>query len=136
VFADDDAQHVRTTIFRLASGIENADNTEAMTSLSGHRYGMAVRPGLVDPLTTTRDETAHEEPYAVYLHNDNVNAMEYVVASLIDVFGHPRSVATQVMMEAHFRGVALAEVESKDQALKHNRQLGNLGLTSSVERMQ
>lgn len=110
-------------------------NTDVKASRWGSRVRCDIRPGIADPEKQTHRETRHEEPYAVYLHNDNVNAMEYVVACLMDVFGHPRSVATQVMMEAHFRGLALAEVEGKDQALKHNRQLGNLGLTSSVEPM-
>jgi len=129
-------RRLRAAMFGLAFDPSNGDNIKAMMSLWEAPCGMAVRPGVLNPEVVTHEDTAHEEPYSVYLHDDSVNAMEYVVNSLIDVFGHPRSVATQIMVEAHFRGMALAEVESKDNALKHNRQLGNLGLTSSVERMQ
>jgi hypothetical protein len=43
----------------------------------------------------------HEPICEVILHNDDVNAMEHVVASLINVFGHARQLAE------HISGVAL-----------------------------
>lgn len=74
----------------------------------------------------------HEPICEVILHNDDVNAMEHVVASLINVFGHARQLAEKIMAEAHQRGCAIAEVEPHTQAVSHRDQLHQRGLRATI----
>ena len=71
----------------------------------------------------------------VVLYNDNVNDMVHVVDSLIMVFGHNVGIATKVMMEAHEKGRAVAEVEEAEKAIVHKAQLTARKLTADVERI-
>ena len=48
----------------------------------------------------------------VILYNDSVNTAEHVVLCLMSVFQHPAPLATKIMLEAHTRGRAIAEVEA------------------------
>ena len=74
----------------------------------------------------------HEPICEVILHNDDMNAMEHVVASLINVFGHAQQLAEKIMAEAHQRGCAIAEVEPRTQALSHRDQLHHRGLRATI----
>ena len=69
----------------------------------------------------------------VILHNDDVNTLDYVIAALGQVFGHPEALAEAIAMEAHTTGRAIAEVESGPDARKHCAELLERGLTASVE---
>lgn len=74
-----------------------------------------------------------EDLYQVILHNDDHNTMEHVVYSLMQVFGHPQPLAVKIMLEAHERGQAIAEVEAETLARRHRDQLQSFGLTATVE---
>ncbi|MBA2225571.1 MAG: ATP-dependent Clp protease adaptor ClpS [Thermogemmata sp.] len=56
------------------------------------------------PHTEPETTTQRHPPYAVVLHNDDLNTMEFVVGVLRKVFGYswPRCVA--LMLEAHHKG--------------------------------
>jgi len=69
----------------------------------------------------------------VVLYNDDVNTFEYVVAMLCGVFGHTAPLAWKIAGEAHFRGRAIAEVESRAKAEKHAAALQAGGLRATVE---
>jgi ATP-dependent Clp protease adapter protein ClpS len=69
----------------------------------------------------------------VILYNDDVHTMEFVIDCLMRIFGHPHAVAHKVMVEAHQRGRAIAEVESQPQATEHCEQLRAAGLKADVE---
>lgn len=54
---------------------------------------------------TDQETTAHRQPpYAVVLHNDDVNTMQFVVHVLRKVFGYPVEQCIRLMLEAHYRG--------------------------------
>jgi len=74
-----------------------------------------------------------EPMFRVLLHNDDVNSMEHVIRSLVQVFGFNLQEAVPIMMEAHSTGVALCKVESKSEAELHREQLQALSLTATVE---
>lgn len=57
---------------------------------------------LPDEETETR--TRRQPPYAVILHNDDVNGMEFVVNVLRKVFGYSAEKCLDLMMEAHKTG--------------------------------
>lgn len=77
----------------------------------------------------------HDDLFQVVLFNDDHNAMEYVVLCLMRVFKHTIELATKIMLEAHVRGRAIAEVEAQTQALKHKKQLATLGIMTTVEKI-
>ena len=75
-------------------------------------------PGTIYPTTKpeerTDTRTERQPPYAIILHNDDVNTMEFVVAVLQGFFSMSREQATQVMLKVHREGMGVCGVYSKD----------------------
>lgn len=69
-------------------------------------------------VTETQDEvrTRHAPRYKVFVHNDDVTPMEFVVYILVTIFSLQHKPAVQVMFEAHQRGLALVGAYSLEQA--------------------
>ena len=87
------------------------------------------------PATDTGILEQLDDLYQVILHNDDHNAMERVVHCLMQVFGHSQDLAIKIMLEAHDRGSAIAEVEAESQAQLHRDQLQSFGLSATVEKV-
>jgi ATP-dependent Clp protease adaptor protein ClpS len=64
--------------------------------------GVTVAPPETDTDTDVR--TKRQPPYAVILHNDDVNTVVFVVEVLQKVFGYPLEKCVQLMLEAHHTG--------------------------------
>lgn len=64
--------------------------------------GVTVAPPQTDTDTDVR--TKRQPPYAVILHNDDVNTVVFVVEVLQKVFGYPLEKCVQLMLEAHHNG--------------------------------
>lgn len=106
------------------------------TSGSGFRSQLPPRPGTTEvPTVDTATREHVEDFYQVTLYNDNQNAMEHVIKCLMQVFGHSSELAGKIMLEAHMRGRAIAEVEAETQARLHRDQLQSFGLTASIEKI-
>lgn len=58
------------------------------------------------PETDTDTQTRRQPPYAVILHNDDINGMDFVVAVLRKVFGYTVEKCFELMLEAHEKGRA------------------------------
>jgi ATP-dependent Clp protease adaptor protein ClpS len=71
--------------------------------------------------------------WQVILYNDHHNDALYVVQCLRRIFGHNEQLAEKIMLEAHRRGRAIAEVEDREKAQFHKAQLQSCGLTTTVE---
>ncbi len=60
------------------------------------------------PATLPREETdtrtQRQPPYAVVLHNDDVNTMDFVILVLRKVFGYTVEKCFELMLEAHEKG--------------------------------
>lgn len=60
------------------------------------------------PVRKTRKQqkpkTRRQPPYAVILHNDDLNTMPFVVGVLQKVFGYGRAKSVWLMMKAHHAG--------------------------------
>jgi ATP-dependent Clp protease adaptor protein ClpS len=65
---------------------------------------------LPDTDTDTESQTRRQPPYAVILHNDDINTMEFVVAVLRKVFGYTVEKCVELMIEAHEKGRAVVWV--------------------------
>jgi ATP-dependent Clp protease adaptor protein ClpS len=59
-------------------------------------------PTTAEPTVDTR--TRRQPPYAVVLHNDDVNGFDYVVGVLQKVFGYALQKAYQLTLQAHRSG--------------------------------
>ena len=95
-----------------------------------------VRPGRTRvPENHDRSTPATEDVCQVILHNDDRNEGGYVAGCLVKVFGHGKDLAWKIMMEAHQRGRAIAEVEPESPAIRHRDQLRSLGLSATVEKV-
>lgn len=60
----------------------------------------------VVPEADTDTRTRRQPPYAVILHNDDLNTMEFVVHVLRKVFAYTVEKCVELMLEAHEKGRA------------------------------
>ena len=85
----------------------------------------------IEKRSTTRK---HAPRYRVLLHNDDYNAMEYVVQTLITTvpsLSQPQAVS--IMMEAHTNGFALVITCAQEHAEFYSETLKTHGLSSTIE---
>ena len=82
------------------------------------------------------DKLKNKSPkYKVLLHNDPVNSMEYVTASLREVVPQlSEQDAISIMLEAHNNGVGLVIICDLEPAEFYSESLRSKGLTSSIEK--
>jgi ATP-dependent Clp protease adaptor protein ClpS len=71
--------------------------------------------------------------YKVLLYNDDVNTMEHVVRSLVQVFKFEPRECERIMLEAHQNGLALCIVEPLEQAEFHRDRLRSYSLIATIE---
>lgn len=91
-----------------------------------------------DAVTRAREAERTEilPPYAVILHNDDVNEMLYVVQSLlICVPELDAQQATEVMLQAHLHGQARVVTCPLERAELYRDRLEGRGLTATIERV-
>ena len=69
----------------------------------------------------------------VILWNDDVSYFHDVIRALMEVFGHGVEMAEKIACEAHVRGRAIAEVESRKKAEAHAAALRSRRLRATVE---
>ena len=94
--------------------------------------------------TTTTESRPHAEtierrellpPYAVVLHNDDVNEMGHVVRALLQsVPDLTPERAAEIMLEAHHHGQARVIVCPLELAELYRDRLESFGLTATIER--
>lgn len=65
---------------------------------------------LPDSDTESESQTRRQPPYAVILHNDDINTMEFVIEVLRKVFGYTTQKCFELMMKAHEQGRAVVWV--------------------------
>lgn len=74
-------------------------------------------------------------PYAVILHNDDVNEMGYVAMVLVkSVPGLTTERAVEIMLTAHFQGRAVVIVCPLELAELYRERLEGHGLTATIEK--
>mgnify|MGYP005850218007 CR=1 FL=1 len=64
----------------------------------------------VAPESETSTRTQRQPPYAVILHNDDINTMDFVIEVLQKVFAYPLEQCVTLMLEAHETGRAIVWV--------------------------
>jgi ATP-dependent Clp protease adaptor protein ClpS len=61
-------------------------------------------PATIETMPREETRTERQPPYAVWLHNDDVNTMDFVVSVLRKVFGYTEEKCATLMLEAHNKG--------------------------------
>ncbi len=85
------------------------------------------------PEIDVEQKTRELPPYRVILHNDDVNTVEHVVASIRRLTPLTREEAEQRTWEAHQKGQALLLVTHKERAELYCEQFASLKLTVTCE---
>lgn len=116
-----------TRLQPLCSTDSKNDAPAAESSSGSTATAVATRPAPV----RTPPQTL--PPFRVLLHNDDINSVEHVVASICELttLGRPRAVV--VMHEAHTTGVSLLLVTHKERAELYQDQFKSKGLTVTIE---
>ena len=84
---------------------------------------------------TQEEHTDFEPPYAVILHNDEVNTMAHVVESLLQcVPSLDHRQAAEIMLEAHSNGQARVIVCPLERAEAYRDCLQSRGLRATIEK--
>lgn len=78
------------------------------------------------------DQLGKDKMYHVLLFNDPVNTREYVCKIIVEVFGHTKSKAYEIMNHAHTSGFAVCVTTGKDEADGMSGELNAANLMSSV----
>lgn len=71
--------------------------------------------------------------YRVIIHNDDVNSMDHVIASLQEIFKFEFEACLAIMLEAHKTGCALCKVEPLEPAELHREMLQACSLVATIE---
>ena len=101
---------------------------------------MASEQTVLEPGVDTAAETRLAPLYRVLIHNDDVTPMDFVVRVLGEIFHLTWTQSTQVMLTAHFKGVAHVVTEPLERAEFHVDQARSLArprhfpLSFSIER--
>ena len=76
------------------------------------------------------DQTAHEPPYRVLIHNDEVTPFDFVIAILVRIFAITPVFAEHITYLAHSNGIALVTVLPKKEA---ERKVGKAHFAARLE---
>lgn len=100
---------------------------EPRTAVAEHPAPATTKPAPAKPTPKNLP------PYRVLLHDDDINDMLYVTATLMELTSLGKERSLMVMMEAHQSGVALVLVTHKERAELFQEQFQCKGLTVSIE---
>ena len=101
---------------------------------------MPAEQTVLEPGVETLSETRLAPLYRVLIHNDDVTPMDFVLRVLGEIFRLPQETSQQVMLTAHFKGVAHVVTEPLERAEFHVDQARSLSrarhypLSFSIER--
>ena len=72
-------------------------------------------------------ETGHPRRFAVVLHNDSVNNVDFVVRVIKKVFGYGAAKAIRLMLAAHFSGKSILWTGPQQEAIAKQQQVIQFG---------
>lgn len=107
---------------RPIEGAGVAQQSEARTAVAERPAPVKSR-GPVDALP----------PFKVLLHNDDVNSLEHVVESIVELTPLDHTKAVHTTLEAHASGVALVLTTHKERAELYKDQFASKKLVVTIE---
>jgi ATP-dependent Clp protease adaptor protein ClpS len=77
---------------------------------------MSIHQNDTEDGVATKDRAQVKRPpmFKVLLHNDDYTTMEFVILVLETVFNKTTTVASQIMMDVHKKGIGVAGVYTRD----------------------
>ncbi|MBS0189530.1 MAG: ATP-dependent Clp protease adaptor ClpS [Phycisphaerales bacterium] len=112
----------------MAEPVNNEQQGSGPESPStGGRAAVAERPA------PTRGPVDMLPPFKVLLHNDDVNSLEHVVETIVELTPLDHNRAVHTSLEAHVSGVALLLVTHKERAELYKDQFESKKLTVTIE---
>jgi ATP-dependent Clp protease adapter protein ClpS len=99
---------------------------------SQNSTGMALAAPARKPVPA-KPKPRQLSPYKVLLHNDDVNDIEHVVKSIIQLTHLSQEAAVERTLEAHLNGLSLLLVTHKERAELYAEQFASLSLTVTIE---
>jgi ATP-dependent Clp protease adaptor protein ClpS len=100
---------------------------------TGGNTATAVKPKAPPKKSPFKKPPEQLPPWKVLLHNDDVNAMEFVVTTIVALTPLNLEAAVQRTVEAHKSGVALLLTTHKERAELYRDQFKSKGLTVTIE---
>ena len=88
----------------------------------------------VVPDQETETRTRRQPPYAVILHNDDSNSMDFVILVLRKVFGYTVEKCVELMLEAHNKGKAAVWIGAMEVAELKADQIHSCGSDPFVKK--
>lgn len=82
---------------------------------------------------TSPPEARTLPPYKVILHNDDVNDVNYVIRTVMELTHLGKGEAQKRTLEAHLHGLSLLLVTHKERAELYLEQFASKGLTVTIE---
>jgi ATP-dependent Clp protease adaptor protein ClpS len=95
---------------------------------------MATATPDVLPEQDTDTKTRRQPPYAVILHNDDTNTMDFVVMVLRKVFGYTVEKCVELMLVAHKQGRAVVWIGALEVAELKADQIRSCGADPFVKK--
>jgi ATP-dependent Clp protease adaptor protein ClpS len=88
---------------------------------------------VAQPEVVQRERVEQLPPYRVILHNDDVNTIDHVVLSIVQLTPLNAEVAVQKTLEAHEKGLSQLLVTHKERAELYCEQFASRNLTVTCE---
>jgi ATP-dependent Clp protease adapter protein ClpS len=117
-------------VTRNAMGIDKRVKPMKLVMNSGG--SILEKSKTVSPAPMPTQEKQKEKLFHVLLFNDPMNTREYVCSVLVQVFGHSKGEAYNIMQLAHSQGFSICNTTGKDEADAQCASLKSARLTSSV----
>lgn len=112
-------------------GAEGAKGTESAEGTKGGGAAVASKPA--KKRAPKKSPPKQLPPWKVLLHNDDVNAFEYVINAITMLTPLDQEQAVKRTQEADKTGVALLLVTHKERAELYQEQFQSKGLTVTIE---
>ena len=84
-------------------------------------------------LPAVDDDVRQDRPWVVIVWNDPVNLMSYVTYVLMELFGHSREKATEMMLDVHHKGRAVVTSGTREQMEHDVSRLHAKGLWATLQ---
>lgn len=94
---------------------------------------MSVAMPELDERTETWSQVAPDTPWNVVLHNDDINTVEYVILTLMDVLQKDKETCTNYTLEVDKNGQAVVFTGKKEEAQRIAAELKSASLQATVE---
>ncbi len=91
------------------------------------------QPGAATLPQKSPPKRAELPKYRVLLHNDDVNDMDFVIDTIMELAAVSQQQAVMIALEAHSSQLALVLVTHKERAELYTEQFASKGLTATME---